>query len=162
MSLKSNSMRFRINSLSKIAAVCLPIVAVVACGDAATEPNANIVGAWDYTVTNLSSGSVTCNVTGTIMHLSQSGLTFAGSYFGGTLTCSPASVLSPAQSRIFVEGAIRSGTVSGNSVSFDVDSPDWQNTGTVSGTSISGTTVMRLVNGSSTYILKGMFSATKR
>jgi len=164
---KANSMRFRLNTLGKIAAASVAVLAIVSCGgggDASTGPptptNANIAGSWNYSASNLSGAGFTCNVNGTILNFTQSGATFTGTYSGGTLTCTAPGL--PTFSEPLGNGIVATGTVNINNVSFDFDTSDWRNTGTVSGNSISGTAVVRISDGSTTYTLNGSFAATKR
>lgn len=90
----------------------------------------NLTGTWSTTI-NISSGSVTC-VLGFPMQLTQSGSTFSGTYANGTVNCN-GTVQSGAA------GTIVNGSVNGSSVAFDVDDSNGHQTGTVGGSSMSGT-----------------------
>jgi hypothetical protein len=162
MSMKTNAMRCRLNKFGKTAAASVAVLAIVSCGggDVSGPTNANIAGSWTYTMTNLAGGGLTCFSSGTTMTFSQSGATFTGTYSGGTLSCS-APGFGPV-SQTIGNGTIATGTVNINSVSFDLDTSDWRNTGTVSGNSISGTVVVRFTSGSTSVILNGSFAAIKR
>ena len=122
--------------------------------------NANVSGGWTYSATNLTGGGATCNASGVVLTINQSGSTFTGSYSGGTITCSAPGV--PTESGDFGTGTVANGTIAINSVAFNFDTSDWANTGTVSGNSMSGTAVVRVSTGQSTYILTGNFGATRR
>ena len=125
-----------------------------ACSKDSTGP-VSVNGQWTYNASNLTTGSFTCNVSGTTLSITQSGGTFSGTYSGGTLTCngSTANVGS---------GTVVSGTLAGSGVTFNFDTPDWHNTGTVSGASMSGNVTVRLVSGGTTYVLNGTWAASKQ
>jgi hypothetical protein len=116
----------------------LAILAFGCGGSDSTGPNstANVAGTWTASLSNMSGSGVSCSSTSaTTLTLTQSNTTFSGGYSGGELTCSgPGGTFSS-----FVgNGTILNGQVNGNSVSFDLDTPDFHHTGTVSGNSISG------------------------
>src|SRR5262245_39749722 len=141
------------------------VVSVAACGDSdpSGPQNANVGGAWTYNATNLA-GSVSgvtfaCNVTGSTISLTQSGTTFSGTITGGTLSCSAPGF---STSNNLSTGAVANGTVNGNAIAFDIDSPDWHHTGTLSGASISGQVLIRLIVSGTTVVLNGNFTAVKR
>lgn len=139
----------------------LPLIAVVvfaACGGDSSGPGTNVSGSWLYSVSNLSSGSVTCSSSGTTLSITQSGSTFSGSYSGGTLTCNTPSGSS---SVAIGGGAVVSGSISGNSVSFNLDTSDWHNSGTMTGGSMSGTVTVYLTVDGTTYTLTGNFGAAR-
>lgn len=142
----------------------LPLIPVfLACGgdngDIMGPSIPSVAGSWTYSATNLSSSGVSCSVSGTSLVFTQSGGTFTGSYSGGTISCSGggATVSSPVGSGIVVNGSV---TTAG-AVSFDFDTQDWRNSGTLSGNSISGTVTIRLDLGAPTGVvtLSGNFSA---
>ena len=114
-------------------------ITLAACGDDdGTGPSsANVEGTWSASLSNLSGGGVSCSSTIPIdVTLTQTGNTFSGSYDGGELTCtgSAGTFSTPVGS-----GTVINGQVSGNNISFDLDTPDFHHTGSVSGTSMSGT-----------------------
>ena len=121
----------------------------------------SIAGSWTYNASNLSGSGVSCGVSGTSLAFTQSAGTFTGTYTGGTLSCT-----GPGGT---VTGSVGSATVANGSVttagavSFDFDTQDWRNTGTLSGNSISGTATVRLDFGSPTGVitLSGNFSAAR-
>lgn len=131
----------------------LILVSLACSGSDSTGPkNADVSGVWTYNATNLQgSGGVICNVFGTTLTLAQSGTTFSGTYSGGTFSCNNGS-------GAIGTGVVATGTVSGSNVTFNLDTSDWANTGVVSGTSMSGTAVVRI--GST--VTTGSFSAVKR
>ncbi len=143
----------------------LLIPVFLACGDDGgdtTGPSIpSVAGSWTYNATNLSGSGVSCSVSGTSLALAQSGGTFAGSYSGGTISCSgPGGTESnPAGSGTVANGSV---TYAG-AVSFDFDTQDWQNTGTLSGNSMSGTATVRIDLGAPTGVitLSGNFSAVQ-
>jgi hypothetical protein len=65
-------------------------------------------------------------------------------------------------SRGNIGGTVVSGVISGQRVGFNFDTSDFANSGTVSGSSITGTATMVLVAGSSRVILSGPFGAARR
>lgn len=135
----------------------IAISTLAACGDS-TSPGVDVAGSWLYSVSNLTSGSVTCASSGTTLSITQSGTTFSGSYSGGTITC-----LTPSgsSSGLIGTGAVVSGSISGNVVTFDLDTGDWHNSGSISGGSMSGTVSVRLTISGTTYVLSGSFGAAR-
>ena len=149
--------------MSKATVVLASALAALAagCGGGdSTGPKTNLSGNWIYSASNLSAGgSLTCNVSGVGVSITQSGSTFSGSYNGGTISCTDPSGT--------YGGAIGSGTVvngalSGNSVSFDLDTSDWHDTGSVNGSSMSGTVVIHLVVNGSAVIVSGSWGAARQ
>ena len=145
----------------------LLIPVFLACGDDGgdtTGPSIpSVAGSWTYNASNLSGGgiSISCSVSGTSLVLTQSGGTFTGSYSGGTISCSGET---GTPSVPVGSGTVANGSVtSAGAVSFDFDTQDWQNTGTLSGNSISGTATVRIDLGSPTGVVtvSGNFSAAR-
>lgn len=139
----------------------LPLIAVAvlaACGGDSSGPGTSVAGSWLYSVSNLSSGSLTCSSSGTTLSITQSGSSFSGSYSGGTLTC----ITPSGSSSVAIGGgAVVSGSISGNSVSFNLDTSDWHNSGTITGGSMSGTVTVHLTVDGTTYTLTGNFGAAR-
>ncbi len=145
----------------------LLIPVFLACGDDGgdtTGPSIpSVAGSWTYNAGNLSGGgiSISCSVSGTSLVLTQSSGTFTGSYSGGTISCSgPGGT----ESASVGSGTVANGSVtSAGAVSFDLDTQDWQNTGTLSDNSISGTATVRIDLGSPTGVVtvSGNFSAAR-
>ena len=143
----------------------LLIPVFLACGgddDGLMGPSIpSVAGSWTYNMSNLSGGGLSCSTTGTSLVFNQSASTFTGTYSGGTLSCTggggTASV--PVGTGTVVNGSV---TTAG-AVSFDFDTQDWRNTGTLSGNSISGTVVVRIDLGAPTGVitLSGNFSAAR-
>ncbi len=130
-------------------------------GDIMGPSMPSVAGSWTYSATNLSGSGVSCSVSGTSLVITQSSGTFTGSYNGGTLSCTGGGVTSssPVGSGTIVSGSV----TSAGATSFDFDTQDWRNTGTLSGNSISGTVVVRIDLGAPTGVitLSGNFSAAR-
>ncbi len=143
-----------------LAAVAALAAFGTSCGD--DDPSGpkipNVAGSWIYEATDLTASGVTCNFTNVPMTLAQDGTTFSGAYAGGLLACTgPGGSFSEQ----VAGGAIVSGTISGNTVRFDLDTSDWRNTGTISGDTMSGTVAVRVDDGTTTVTLAGVFSAAR-
>lgn len=123
----------------------IALCGVAACGGGSnTEPPpaADVSGTWSAAVSNMTGGAISCSSTGaTQLTLTQTRNTFSGLYSGGALTCSGPRGNSSAP---VLSGSVKNGAVDGNNVSFDIDTPDSHFTGTVSGTSMSGTARWRI------------------
>ena len=133
------------------------LLSACSASDSTGPKNANVSGSWGYTATNLTGSGLSCSISNVTMTVNQTGTTFSGSYSSGTLNCGTLG------GGNFTGGTVVTGTVSGNGVSFNFDTQDWNNTGTISGTSMSGTATMRVVlTGGQPLILTGNFSAIKR
>ena len=103
---------------------------------------------------------MSCGLSATPLTLTQSGTTFSGSYGPGTLTCvAGAQSVSGA-----IQGIVVNGTVDGNAVTFDLDTQDFHHTGSVSGSSMSGTARWTFDLGGSigVVVLNGNWSAAKQ
>lgn len=119
----------------------MALLGVLACGgDNGTGPiSTDVTGTWSASLSSMNGGGVSCSSTApTQLILDQTGASFSGSYSGGELFCSaPGSTGAvPVGS-----GSVVNGTVSGRNLSFDLDTPDFHQAGSVSvsGTSMSGT-----------------------
>lgn len=143
----------------------LTAVAVAACGgdDSGTGPvgSINVGGTWNVSVSNMSGSGASCSTSDPIRAtIRQTGSSFTGTYTGGILTC-----LTPTESfsSAVGSGAITNGEVTGNTIRFDLDSPDFHHDGTVSGNSMSGTAQWTYDFGLplGTVTLTGGWSATK-
>ena len=141
---------------------------LAACGSDSTGPNnvTSVSGRWSFTATNLAGGGVTCSIFGVTMQLSQTGSTFTGHTVAnssgtfGTFTCSGGG--QTINEDIEGQDQIAAGTIQGNVVTFDIGTSDLHSTGTVSGSSISGQTVLKLSDGTVTGNLVGNFSMVKQ
>jgi hypothetical protein len=115
----------------------------VACSSDSIAPKASgIGGQWIYRVVQLSDGGqVNCSMTAAdTLLLGRSTATVAGSYAGGTITCTGADV----ESIKLVSGAVVNGTVEAmvkgaQSVSFDLDGIAWHQDGSLIGDRMNGT-----------------------
>jgi hypothetical protein len=127
------------NRLMLLVLACIPI----ACSNDSTAPKASgIGGKWIYRIVQLSDGGqVSCSMTtDDTLSLGRSTATVAGSYSGGTVTCTGADV----ESIKLVTGAVVNGTVDpmvkgAQSVSFDLDGVAWHHDGSLIGDRMSGT-----------------------
>jgi hypothetical protein len=142
--------------------LALALVLIGACGDDGTGPGAtNLTGTWSASVSNMTGTGVSCSSTSpTQLTLTQTGVTFSGSYDGGAVSCStPGGTLSSPLG----SGLVTNGLVNGNSVSFDLDTPEQHQTGTVSGTSMSGVAQWQVdYAGLGTVTLNGEWEATRQ
>ena len=64
-------------------------------------------------------------------------------------------------SALIGSGTVVSGTLSGNSVTFNLDTSDWHNSGTISGSSMSGSVTVQLNVSGTIYFLSGTFGAAR-
>ena len=142
-----------------LALLTFAFVASFGCSDSSGPKTAAVSGTWTYSASNVQGSGETCNSTGTTMTLTQSGSTFTGTYAGGTLTCT--GVFGSLTQQIG-SGVVANGTVSGSSVSFNFDTTDWTNTGSMSGTTMTGSLVIRVTVGATSAVLTGTFSAAKQ
>jgi hypothetical protein len=124
-----------------------------------SNPATNLSGDWRYATANVSGSGISCSSSGTVLTITQQGNAFSGSYSGGTLTCTTGG---PTQSVAVGTGAVVAGTVSGSTVSFDLDTSDWHDTGSVSGNSMSGSVTVRLAVDYQTFTLTGNWGASRQ
>ncbi|MGH7470847.1 MAG: hypothetical protein ACRENP_23110 [Longimicrobiales bacterium] len=129
------------------------------CSDSATDVDTTISGRWSYNASNIVAGSINCSITGVTINLTQSGSTFSGTTLGGTFRCSAPGVAPIVED--LGSDVIANGQINGNSVTFDISTPDIHNTGTRSGNSISGQITIRLVLSTGVVNLVGSFSAVR-
>lgn len=122
-------------------AMTVVLLGLAACGSDSTGPESpELDGRWTIAITNVSGSGMSCSWTGGSMNLVQSGDTFSGSYSGGTLSCVGGG---ESMSVPMGTGAVVNGTLNGDAVSFQLDSPDYPFSGSVSGSSMSGTCSLR-------------------
>jgi hypothetical protein len=144
-----------------ILAPALLLLALAACGgDSPSEPSdADIDGPWRISYSNLSGSGLTCGTpVAANLDLNQNGGAFTGSYGPLTLRCTDGNTSAEAS----FEGVVANGTVDVNAVSFDLDTQDFHQTGTVSGTSMSGTARWVVdIGGGTTVTLNGNWSAVR-
>jgi hypothetical protein len=138
--------------------VTLAVFAVTAgCSDLTGPSIPEVTGQWTYNATNLQSSGVTCGITGVTLSVThQSGENFSGSTSGGTLNCSDGqqSISEPLANLTIVSGVVREN----GSISFNLQSQDWTNTGSLAGASMSGSTSLRAGD----FTLTGSFSASRQ
>jgi hypothetical protein len=142
----------------------LGLIGILACGDnnGSGPGSTDITGSWSASLSDLSGSSVNCSSTSpTLLTLTQTGETFSGSYSGGELFCTAPGGTGPVP---VGTGSVVNGTLSGTSLSFDLDTPDFHHEGVVSGTSMSGTAQWTLDFGIPVgeVTLNGTWEATKQ
>ncbi|HEU4647612.1 MAG TPA: hypothetical protein VFS33_01035 [Gemmatimonadales bacterium] len=145
------------------AVFALTLLLVAGCsgdGPTASDPS-TLNGTWSASFTNLGGSGISCSTTTVTATLTTSGNTFTGNYGSGTMTCAAAG---QSESAPIPGGVIVNGTINGNAVTFDLDTPDLHQTGTLSGNSMSGTAVWRADLGPpyGVITLTGSWSATKQ
>jgi hypothetical protein len=115
------------------------LIGLMACGgdDNSGPSTADVNGDWDASLSNMSGSGIACSsITPTVLTLTGTGTTFSGTYNGGQLTCSgPGGTFT----ETIGSGSVINGQVNGSNLSFDLDTPDFHHTGTVSESSMSGT-----------------------
>jgi hypothetical protein len=125
-------------------------VSILSAGCSSTGPKSvtvdggAVVGMWSFNA-SLSGGGVSCSETNGVMNLVQSGSTFSGTYMNVLINC-------VGNGKSFsggpYGGSVVNGTVNGSTVSFEFDAPGITQTGTISGNTMSGTSVQALNLGS--------------
>ena len=145
----------------RFALVLLGLLAACGGGDDSTGPStANVAGSWTAALTNMSGSGITCNSTApTALSINQQGEAFSGSYSGGEVTCmGPGGTASD----FIGSGTILNGSLNGNSVSMDLDTPDFHLNGSVNGNSMSGSARMVLdLGGGQSIVLNGQWGAAR-
>jgi hypothetical protein len=123
-------------------------VAAAACGgDDGTGPTGslNVEGTWSASVSNLSGGGASCHTSTPVQ----------------VTTC-----LTPTESfsSALGSGNVTNGQLAGTTVTFDLGSPDFHHSGTVNGTSMSGTAAWNYDFGPplDDVMLAGSWSATRQ
>ena len=154
------------------AIVLVAVFALVGCGGdgRTTGPTGpqipNISGSWTYNATNVSGTvqgiGVSCRFEDITLSINQTGTTFTGQTSGGAGTCS-LGVLGDVGPDPLDPATIVSGQITGNSVTFDFETSDWRNTGTISGNSMSGTVTVRVDFGAGigVLVLTGNWAAAR-
>jgi hypothetical protein len=152
------------NRLMLVMLACIP----VACSSDSIAPKASDVGGqWIYRVVRLTDGDkVSCTMTiEDTLSLGRSSATVAGSYAGGTITCSGADV----ESIELVTGAVVNGTVDplvkgAQSLTFDLDGISWHQDGSLVGDRMGGSlTVDHLFAGKlGRLLLTGTWTARRK
>lgn len=150
----------RHTSLRWLGVAVLVVGLLSSCGDGGAGPSAtpiDVEGAWNWSMTNVSGGGLSCSVLNGNLSLNQSNNAFTGTY-DGNLRC-----VASGQTVIDVQtsGAVVNGVVQGSGVRFDLDTQDFHLTGTVSGNSMSGTVTLRFDTGSSVVTMSGNWLASR-
>lgn len=94
-----------------------------------------LTGRWSYSANDLTGSGLSCDMSGVTATLNQTGATFTGTAQGGTVTCRMGS---QSQQQALGTSNILNGQIAGSSVSFDIGTPDFHHTGTLDGSSMSG------------------------
>jgi hypothetical protein len=153
----------------------LAVTVALACGDDdPTGPSqADVGGVWRITFSNMSNSGISCSSNTSDMSLTMSGVTFSGTYGPINLSCTNGT----GTFQKTLQGAIVNGTVANTAVSFDLDSPNFHQTGTASACLpgecavpspnpaiyMSGTAQWTMdLGGGQTAALNGSWSATKQ
>jgi hypothetical protein len=130
------------------------IVLLAACDGSTEPPKVNVTGNWAIAWPSMTGSGgyagLTCSISGMTLSVTQTGQSFSGTYSSSTITCNGNAVAATA-------GVVVSGTVSGNSVSFDLDNATTHQTGTISGNTMSGSAAWTDATGS----LSGTWSANR-
>ncbi|HUK61886.1 MAG TPA: hypothetical protein VLV15_01095, partial [Dongiaceae bacterium] len=147
----------------KIVATALLCAALAACGggsDTTGPGDGTVNGTWSGSASNVTGSGVTCDGTGLKLMLTQSDATFTGSYTLVKLSCSGPGGSSSGGP---FGGAVTNGTITGASVSFTLDTGELAFTGTLSGNTMSGSTVWTLDLGPpyGTVVLTGNWTAKR-
>jgi len=134
-------------------------VSAAACGGDGTGPGGRLSGDWTYTVTNLRLGSVSCNESGTVLHIDQNGGTFDGTYDGGTWICTGAGVNDTIP---IGTGTVVDGRMAGDSVWFYLDDPNWYSFGGITDSTMSGTVNARFPVSGAPTVVAGSWSSKRQ
>jgi hypothetical protein len=144
-------------------ALLLPLFA--ACGDDdSTGVQSDLNGTWRFSINNMTGTTlgvnINCNVTAVDFTLTTTGNTFSGIQVGtGRITCTGGGQTVADQT--FAGETIVSGQINGSQVTFRLGTINGQHTGTVSGTSMTGTAQWVLTSGNFSVTLNGQFTAAK-
>lgn len=99
-------------------------------GDGGTDPGTShdLVGDWSYDMPLLQDGhGLACSITGPVLSLTQTGVTFSGNVHGGMERCTwPGG----ADSGLMQSAPVLAGAIRGDSVTFNVLNSLWHNVGT--------------------------------
>ncbi len=142
-------------SAGVLAAAAIMLV-IVGCGSDSTtgpsEQNAQVGGLCSYNPDGLrrAGTGVSCFISNVDLSLNQTGTTFTGNANGGRINCmvDGQTVLDSS----FGSQVVVNGTMSGNNVSFDIETPAWHHSGSVSvsGNRMSGTVTLTIDLGGTT------------
>lgn len=114
------------------------LVLASACSKDSTGPSIpNVAGSWNADW-NFTVNGVNCHMAGGLpLSLNQTGTSFSGQFASGTFACTDGS------SATFSNGTVVNGNLNGNTVTFDLDTPDQHQTGTITGSTMSGNATWR-------------------
>lgn len=142
------------------ALLCAALAACGGGGDKTGPGDGTVNGTWNGSASNVTGSGVTCNATGLTMLLTQTNDTFAGNYTLLKLTCSGAGGSSSGGP---FAGSVANGSITGTSVSFSLDTGELVFTGTLTGNTMSGTTVWTIDLGPPTgvVVLTGSWTAKR-
>jgi len=158
-------MRSRISRL--LATIAAGSLALSSCGvgdpfGLLDAEDTDLSGSWTYSSPNLDGtlvgSAVTCSVSGMTLSLTQTGTSFSGTAAGGTFTCFDGG---PPMSQPLT-AVVANGQVDGKAVQFDFNASNWRHTGTVSGSTMSGSVTLVLEDVVATVTLNGQWSAARR
>jgi hypothetical protein len=130
---------------------------LVGCGDSngITEPPpATLTGEWTFSAPALIAGTMSCEISGMVLTLSQTGDDVTGASQGGTITCRDGQTSNSRELSAFV--------VEGSEMEGDVElsiGPALTVVGTFTGSAITGTATIQDVFGPQ---YTGAFTATRR
>ena len=119
----------------------LAAVSLVARGSDVVAPPVSLTGTWAYNAPHLAlqgSSTPACNLTGLALGLNQGGSTFGGITSGSTFSCF-GGVADTSRGHLS-SLPILNGRIWGDSIEFDVGTPDIHSVGVVAGDSMSGVT----------------------
>ena len=147
---------------------CLALGLLTGCGsEGPTAPPAppTVGGIWSYVAPSLLGdflGSPLDCAYELEMDLVQSAMSFSGTYRNALLVCDLNGRTQPVDGG---SGVVVNGTIEGNSVRFDIDAEDIQNTGTIDGDSMEGDVSIVLIvivsPDTDTVVVRGRWSAVR-
>jgi len=163
-------MRHRITFRGRAtAAVLLSALVLAGCGDDdPTGPSADfdlVGGAWQWRVTNATSGSSSCSVTGVTLTFARQAGVLTGRRVatgGGNITCTING--SNTTANYTTNDDLDNLTFSGTTISysFATTTGAWQMSGTITGDNrMGGTATIRLGSSAGTLVLTGPWTATR-
>ena len=115
----------------------LVVLTILACGgdEIPSAPRVpDVAGVWTANWSNLNTNGLSCLASGVHLTLTQYGTRFSGTYNSGTLACNDSVMGTP-------NGMVVNGLLNGNGVTFQLDTPNLQQGGELSGSSMNGTAV---------------------
>jgi hypothetical protein len=140
------------------------LLPLFACGDDSTGVEDNLNGTWRFSYSNMTGSyigvTVSCNVSALDAVLTVTGNTFSGIQQGtGTMNCT---IAGQSQQFALSGNTIVDGQINGSNVTFRLGTTaGGQHTGTVTGTSMTGTAQWVITQGNQSITLNGQFTAAK-